>query len=153
MFNHPKLERCLTNWAKKKINPQTKLAVHSLINFDNLWEMRKAVSIRDICLVSLIPSVFQQAVSAIQAHMVIYNSRDSTPKINCYWQTFTYQRMRRGWWGDWDERLVFTPAHLQNQFLLLCVHWDFCIFSKWFLIIIFRQLWSGGSFIQTVSIL
>lgn len=94
---------CLTtpNWSdvlqtepRKKINPQTKLAVHCLINFDNLWETRKAVSIRDICPVSLIPSVFQQAVSAIQAHMVIYNSRDSTPKINCYWQTFTYQRMR-----------------------------------------------------------
>lgn len=96
MFNHPKLEGCLTNWAKKKINPQTKLAVHCLINFDNLWKTRKAVSIRDICPVSLIPSVFQQAVSAIQAHMVIYNSRDSTPKINCYWQTFTYERMRRG---------------------------------------------------------
>jgi len=108
MFNHPRLERCLTNWAKKKINPQTKLAVHCLINFDNLWEIRKAVSIRDICPVSLIPSVFLQAVSAIQAHMVIYNSRDSTPKINCYWQTFTYQRMRRGCWDDSSYLLLLT---------------------------------------------
>jgi len=82
--------------------------VHCLINFDNLWEIRKAVSIRDICPVSLIPSVFLQAVSAIQAHMVIYNSRDSTPKINCYWQTFTYQRMRRGCWDDSSYLLLLT---------------------------------------------
>ncbi len=149
MFNHPKLDRCLTNWAKKKINPQTKLAVYPLINFDNLWETRKAVSIRDICPVSLIPSVFQQAVSAIQAHMVIYNSRDSTPKINCYWQTFTYQRTRKRERGG----AVFTAAHLQKQFLLLCVRWDFCIFSKRFLISIFHQLWLGGRFVQTVSLL
>lgn len=83
--------------------------MHPLINFDNLQEMRKAVSIRDICPVLLIPSVFKQAVSAIQAHMVIYNSRDSTPKINCYRQTFTYQRTRVGGLGNW---LVFTPARL-----------------------------------------
>lgn len=82
--------------------------MHPLINFDNLWETRKAVSIRDICPVSLIPSVFQQAVSVIQAHMVIYNSRDSTPKINCYWQTFTYQRTRKGGWGDWEYGCIYS---------------------------------------------
>lgn len=57
-------------------------------------------------------SVFQQAVSAIQAHMVIYNSRDSTPKINCYWQTFTYQRMRRGgrWFGTTARIYSCSPS-------------------------------------------
>ncbi len=143
MFNHPKLDRCLTNWAKKKINPQTKLAVYPLINFDNLWETRKAISIRDICPVSLIPSVFQQAVSAIQAHMVIYNSRDSTPKINCYVANIYISENEKGRGGG--RQLYLLLLAFKSNFCFSVYAEIFVSFPNDSLLVYFINYgWEGG---------